>query len=269
MYVREMGPADAPTLVLLHGGGVSGWIWQPIWQRLPQFHYLVPDLPEHGKSAAAGPFTIRDAAERIAELIATRAHGGRAHVVGLSLGGQVTTQLLATAPQCLQRVVLSGTAVRPAQALAFARHPWGRRLLQGLITAYMPFRNLDWLLRANQRALGIPDDLTDEFRADTRRLTVDAFLRIVVDQSQAFRIPAGSTRANVPVLVMAGQKEDASIMESLRELVSTLPQAHGAIAPGLGHHWCLEAPGLFARTVQAWLSDQPLPLELRSPDPAG
>jgi cyclopropane fatty-acyl-phospholipid synthase-like methyltransferase len=29
LYVSETGPAEAPTLVFLHGGGGSGWMWTP------------------------------------------------------------------------------------------------------------------------------------------------------------------------------------------------------------------------------------------------
>ena len=87
LSVRECGPASAPTICFLHGGGVSGWMWHPQVEALQgTYHCLVPDLPEHGLSAAIQPFTIEDAAHRVTELIRERGHGGRAHVIGLSAG---------------------------------------------------------------------------------------------------------------------------------------------------------------------------------------
>jgi pimeloyl-ACP methyl ester carboxylesterase len=97
LYVQETGPAGAPTIVFLHGGGGSGWMWQPQVDGLGDYHCLVPDLPEQGRSVDVKPFTIAGSAELIAELIRTRAHGGRAHVVGLSEGAQTTVALLAIA----------------------------------------------------------------------------------------------------------------------------------------------------------------------------
>ena len=56
-YVNEIGPASAPTLVFLHGGGGGGWMWQPQLEAFTDYHCLVPDLPEHGRSAEVKPFT--------------------------------------------------------------------------------------------------------------------------------------------------------------------------------------------------------------------
>src|SRR5579864_2612613 len=74
LSVHEYGPTSAPTICFLHGGGVSGWMWNPQVEALQNtYHCLVPDLPEHGQSAATKPFSIVDAARRIAELIRERA----------------------------------------------------------------------------------------------------------------------------------------------------------------------------------------------------
>ncbi len=50
LYIHEAGAPDAPTVVFLHGLGLSGAMWQPQMERLMDFHCLAPDLPEHGKS---------------------------------------------------------------------------------------------------------------------------------------------------------------------------------------------------------------------------
>src|SRR5512137_1325517 len=99
LYVNESGPASAPTLVFLHGGGGGGWMWQPQQEAFFDYHCLTPDLPEHGRSADVKPFAIADSAARIAELIRTRAHNGRAHVIGFSEGAQITVALLGFAPE--------------------------------------------------------------------------------------------------------------------------------------------------------------------------
>jgi pimeloyl-ACP methyl ester carboxylesterase len=114
LALREYGPVTAPSICFLHAGGVSGWMWQPQVEAMQAaYHCLIPDLPEHGLSAAVGPFTIADSARRIADLIRERAHRGCAAVVGLSEGAQITVQLLSVASDVVQRAIVSSAAVRP------------------------------------------------------------------------------------------------------------------------------------------------------------
>ncbi|MEV4065493.1 alpha/beta fold hydrolase [Nonomuraea dietziae] len=50
-YVRETGNAAGPVLLLIHGGGVAGWMWErQIDHFAPGCRVLVPDLPGHGHS---------------------------------------------------------------------------------------------------------------------------------------------------------------------------------------------------------------------------
>ncbi len=111
LFVRESGAVGAPAIVFLHGGEYSGRSWQPVVDRLQRYHCLVPDLPQHGRSIRHRPFEMVGAAAAVAELIYARVGAGRVHVVGFSLGAQVGVQLLATAPELVDRAVLCGTLV--------------------------------------------------------------------------------------------------------------------------------------------------------------
>jgi pimeloyl-ACP methyl ester carboxylesterase len=249
LYVRESGPATAPTILFLHGGGASGWTWQPQMAALADYHCLAPDLPEQGQSAAAGPFTIRAAAAQVAGLIRARAHGGRADVVGLSLGAQTAVQLLSTAPVLVDHALVSGTLVRPLP---------GAGLINLLAWLYMPFRNNPLLIRANMRSYGIPARYYRQFAADTRRLRAASFTHITTENMR-FRLPPGLDRVAVPTLVVVGEKEPKLIHQSARDLVAALRRAQGMVARGVGHNWSFEAPDRFTAMVRAWITDAPLP----------
>src|SRR6516164_1902998 len=113
LYILDTGQSTAPTLVFLHGGGIGGWMWEPQVTRFSsEYHCLVPDLPEQGKSWKIGPFSMSDAAHRVGELIRIKAHGGKAHVVGLSLGAQTLVELLSRGPELVGHAIVSSALLR-------------------------------------------------------------------------------------------------------------------------------------------------------------
>lgn len=113
---------DQPTIVFLHGTRLTGASWAAqVAELAEEFHCLVPDLPGHG-TAADLDFTLAGAAERVAELIEGEAHGGRAIVVGLSLGGYVAMDVAARWPERVRGLVISGATAEPAGPRSVAYH---------------------------------------------------------------------------------------------------------------------------------------------------
>lgn len=267
LYVNEQGPLSAPTIVFLHGGGGAGWMWQPQIEALTDFHVLVPDLPEHGQSANVKPFSIKASVECIAELICTRAHGGKAHAVGLSEGAQIALALLALHPELIDHAVISSALVRPI--------PGANWVSESLIASSVrwfvePFKNIDWWIKLNMRySAGVPDAFYPQFKKDFQNLTGDQFMHVVVE-NQRFRLPAGLDRVSVPTLVVAGKKEYGMMRQSVRDVADAIPSAKGFLVShsqklslAEEHTWSMTAPDLFTRMARAWINGQPLPPELQ------
>jgi pimeloyl-ACP methyl ester carboxylesterase len=262
LYVRGSGPAGAPVIVFLHGGGSSSWMWQPVMDLLPQFRCLAPDLPEHGQSRAVGPFSMALAAEKVADVL--HANGGRATVVGLSEGAQVLVQLLASAPELVERALISSALLRPLPGMGFMANPGLIRWMYRL--SVTPFQNSDAWIRLNMKyAAGIPETYYPQFKQDFQQTSESAFANLMV-ANQRFRLPEGLEKAAAPALVVVGSKEYRAMKQSARDLAAVLPNAK-AVQVSLGkagslaseHNWALAAPLLFAQTVRAWIEDLPLP----------
>ena len=106
------GPPDAPAIVFVHGTRLTGAMWSPQVAALSdEFRTIAIDLPAHG-SRADEPFTMESAAGALAADIREHA-GGRAVVVGLSLGGYVAMTLAAREPALVRGLVLSGATAEP------------------------------------------------------------------------------------------------------------------------------------------------------------
>jgi pimeloyl-ACP methyl ester carboxylesterase len=262
LSVRECGPISAPTICFLHGGGISGWMWRPQVEALQDtYHCLVPDLPEHGLSAATRPFSIADAARRTVELIRERAHGGRAHVIGLSEGAQVAVQLLGSAAVIVDHAIISSALVHPLPGLGLLG-PRTLALIFNLFAA--PFQGSDTYVRLNMRyGNALPEQYFREAREDTRRMTADSFTHMILE-NQRFRMPPGLDQVQVPALIVAGQHELAIVRRSARDLAATLPAAQGYLVAfskrgAEEHAWNLHRPDLFNAVTRAWFAGQPLP----------
>jgi pimeloyl-ACP methyl ester carboxylesterase len=115
------GADQRSTIVFLHGTRLTGASWATQVAALgDDFHCLVPDLPGHG-DAEGVPFTVEGAADGVADLIEREAHGGRAILVGLSLGGYVAMALAARRPELVAGLAISGATAEPVgvRSLAF------------------------------------------------------------------------------------------------------------------------------------------------------
>ena len=70
VFYREAGPADAPTLVLLHGFPSSSHMFRDLIPLLAgQFHLIAPDYPGFGYSDAPTPNTVTYTFDRLAEVV--------------------------------------------------------------------------------------------------------------------------------------------------------------------------------------------------------
>lgn len=267
LYFQSSGSDNAPTIVFLHGGGGESWMWNPVMQHLTDYHCLAVDLPEHGQSRHIAPFSMGLAAEKVADLIRVHAHGGKAIVVGISEGAQVTVQLLATAPELVSKAIVSSALLRPTPGMGWASSAsvvkWTYRM------SIPPFLNNDWWIRLNMKyATGIPDEFYAQFKKSFQETTESQFVNLML-ANQTYRLPKGLEQATAPTLVLAGKKEYAAMKQSVRDLVEALPNAKGGLI-NLGkkfsmaneHNWALATPKLFAQTVQAWVEGKALSKEL-------
>jgi pimeloyl-ACP methyl ester carboxylesterase len=85
--VRRGGDPAGPVLLLLHGLGATGRVWDGVVDLLDEdWHWIVPDLPGHGGSAPLAHYSFGGLAAVVAETV------GGDHpvaVLGHSLGGVV------------------------------------------------------------------------------------------------------------------------------------------------------------------------------------
>lgn len=256
LNLYQSGSNNNPTVLFLHGSPLSGRMWQPQLESLPEFHCLAPDLPEHGLSKDIKPFDMQDTVQRLVKLIRDSSSNGKAHLVGLSFGGVVAQALLSQAPEVVERVMLSGTAARSGKGF--------QSFLKFYLDVNKPFMALlppGWISALFKWQFGIPAKYAPQMTEDIQQVKGEALARLVLSTYADIQTPANPKS---PVLVVVGEKETPAAKMMARRLKVDITGALGVVAPNATHVWNMQQPELFNRLLRAWLAGESLPPEFKT-----
>src|SRR3954469_5759775 len=121
IFYREAGPANAPTVLLLHGFPSSSRMWEPLLPLLAdKYHLIAPDYPGFGHSSAPSPsgfeYTFDNLARVMIEL--TTRLGVTNYVLFMQdYGGPVGFRMALAHPERVRAIIVQN-AVAHEQGLS-------------------------------------------------------------------------------------------------------------------------------------------------------
>ena len=271
LWAEEHGDPGRPPLLLVMGAQAPGFNWpDELVALLAVRHRVIRyDHRDTGRSTWAfdeKPYPLSRLAEDAVAVL--DAFGvGRAHVVGMSLGGLLTQLLVADHPDRLLSATVIGTAalstapyVRPdgtrvpaAELPGPAAHLlefWSRPEEDRDLEAELDHRVAHWRALAGD---ALPFD-ADWFRAQERR---------IVAHTGHHRPPTAHARADasgllrteelaaarVPTLVISAPAEPVAPPPHAEHLAQVIPGARLAVVPGMGHALPPEVHGPLAGEI--------------------
>lgn len=248
MHVEIFGPDDGTSVVFLHGSMVAGWMWLGQVDDLPEYRCLLPDLPGIGNSAITPWLSLSDTSDKVANMISTKCPGGKAHIVGLSLGGVTALQVAAKHPEVVESLVVSGV-------------PYGKinLLLRILSSIMLKLYNRPWGARAIASLFGIPDDGSMDAFMDTALQTNPVSLRNITKEIFKSSVPQNLNQVTVPTLAVVGEKDTAPAKRAVRYLENVMQNATGYSVPRVGHQWNVENRKLFSAMIRLWVDSKSVP----------
>jgi pimeloyl-ACP methyl ester carboxylesterase len=237
LRVHEGGSGE-PVLLLLHGLGATGDVWEgwrPLLARRWPGRWLAPDLPGHGGSRPLTSYTFDTLAAAVAGL-AGEGEGTRTVVLGHSLGGVVALALASGEfPVSVQAVIGLGIKVAwtaedldRAQAVAQRPPAWFASRDEA-VARYLRISGLAGLLPITDPAV------------DAGLLEEGGRWRLAMDPG-AFAVGAPDmahllARSQAPVTLARGEHDAMNTDEQLSRLgVPTVT------LPGLGHNAHVQSP---------------------------
>jgi 2-succinyl-6-hydroxy-2,4-cyclohexadiene-1-carboxylate synthase len=245
-------------ILWVHGYTIDSSLWQELWERLPDWEHIGPDLPDHGMSAPL------DADENLVtlgrELGEWARDNGVRHVVGLSLGSTIALQIVLSFPQAFESLTLGAPALGggPVEASVGVRYVELLRMLEQIGPG-------PWL--ANRWMTSPPDLFTYARKHPALWHTLqNVIARHGWAELPGFQIARLATwpqrladvaAIRARLLLLIGEHEMPAFVETARILEATVAGSRSVVLPGCGHLCMLEEPDRSALEIGAHLSNKP------------
>ena len=227
MIFKEFGDKRRPTIILLHGGGLSWWSFTEIIAFLKTEYYVVaPIIDGHGEDGATTFVSIRDSAQKLIRHIDANYQGKVLAICGVSLGAQIVVEVLSQRTDIAEFAVIQSALIVPHKGVT-PLTVTACRLFYGLISR-------KWFARILAKVLCVKKDLFEQYYKDSQSISKESLIHFAVSNG-SYTAPGALKSAKAKVLIIIGSKEIRRMDQSVRTLMSILPQSRVCIVPEMRH----------------------------------
>jgi pimeloyl-ACP methyl ester carboxylesterase len=243
-------PGAHPPLLIVHGLFGSARNWGAIAKRLGLRRQVVTvDLRNHGDSPRSPEHSYPAMAADLAETIAE--NGGRADLLGHSMGGKAAMMLALTDPVRVRRLVVADIA-----PVAYGHDQMAYvRAMQSLDLSTVTRRSDgDAALAPAIPEPAIRAFLLQSLAFDEGRARWKLNLEALADQMPGIMgFPAPAAAFDGPTLFLTGERSDYVRPEHWPQIRALFPAAEHETVPAAGHWLHADAPAAFVAAVGAFL----------------
>jgi pimeloyl-[acyl-carrier protein] methyl ester esterase len=250
LYTESTG--SGPDLVLVHGWGLNGGVWDTLAPLLEaDFRVTRVDLPGHGRSAWQEYEGLDGLAHAVLESVPERAAW-----LGWSLGGLVAARAALASPARVERLVL--VAATPSFV---CRPGWPAAMAPGLLDAFADDlrrdyrRTLQRFLALQVRGSDAADGVLRELRARLLQHgpPVPEALLAGLDILRTADLRGRFADIACPVLLLMGARDTLVPAAAAPPAANLLPDARVELIEGAGHAPFLARPAAVAGIVRNFL----------------
>lgn len=235
-------------LLLIHGFMGGSAQWETVGAALgDRIDILAIDHPGYGAAAGrTAPGRIEDFAANALDW-ATSQGADRFHLLGHSMGGMIAQEMIAMAPERVEKLVLYGTGatgVLPGRFETIAESK--RRVEADGPVATARRISATWFLNG-------ADSPAYEDCAAIAELTSVQAMHAGLDAMEAWRAVDKLPAIRSETQIIWGDGDRSYAWAQIEQLWTTIPNARLAVIPGCSHAAHLEKPGIFNLILEDFL----------------
>jgi pimeloyl-ACP methyl ester carboxylesterase len=234
VWIDEQGEGE--PLVLIHGGAVDGRFFEHNVPSLAgAFRVITVDLWGHGRSPDRdGRFSLDSFAADVVEVI-ERAAGGKAHVLGHSIGAAVALVLALRRPDVVDRLILASG---------------------GFDSSEESIPDIDAAVAGTVRFLGPTYGAVSPDGEEHFAIVVRKDFELTTREPRLAEADLAGIRSRT--LVLSADDDLAPLMHTVRMYLA-IPDSELAVVPGTSHFFLQEKPEASNAIIRSFLADEPVP----------
>lgn len=225
MKYREFGEKTLPTIILLHGGGLSWWSLNNIVKSLQeQYRVVTPIIDGHGEDG--GTFlSIEDSAKKLIQWIDAECSGKVFAICGLSLGAQITVEALSQRSDIAEYAIIESALVCPLK---------GSQSMGPMLKLSYGLIRRRWFAKLQAKSLSLPESMFEQYFEDSKKMSLQSLENITLSNG-SYQIKPALKETKAKVMIIAGSKELGVMKKSAEMLHAAIPGSVLYLAPGLKH----------------------------------
>jgi pimeloyl-ACP methyl ester carboxylesterase len=253
VYTRR---GAGPTILWVHGYTLAASIWEPLWDRLPDFAHIALDLPGHGASTRpiSQAARLSDFSQAVAEV--ADLHGADI-VIGLSFGATVALQAGLERPTRYAALLLAacGLAGGPQDREAADCHLDLVRLARARgVGPWLADRWLSCPPKIFEAIRAKPDAFAPVEAVVRRHAWTELTQENMASMARDIQSLAAIARLEMPLALLVGEHDMEAFKRSAHLICKAAKRASCSYAALAGHLPLLEEPDEGAAWIRAQLA---------------
>jgi pimeloyl-ACP methyl ester carboxylesterase len=258
-HVRDRGPRDALTLVLVHGSNASLFTWEPWVKRLSdRFRIITLDLPGHGLTGAVpnGDYT-QESMVNFIDQVASMLGLHKFAIGGNSMGGRASVLFTIKHPEKVTHLVLvdsGGLPTKQVESTPLVYRLMGIPIANHLLLHITPRSVVvDGLNGAVAHKEIITDEMIDRYW-DFIRMSGTREATIIRSRIRDKRIRDDIPNIKTPTLILWGEDDHTIPVEAAYAFHAAIAGSKLIVYPHTGHIPQEEVADQSAADLRAFLN---------------